>query len=75
MPHLVENERTKLVANAIDRASTGCFVAGVFVPLSILMLGQSKSEGGTFIVALVCWALAGVVLHIEARRVLRALQE
>ncbi len=26
---LVHNERTKLTANALDRASTACFVAGV----------------------------------------------
>ena len=29
---LIHNERTKLLANALDRASTGCLVAGLVGP-------------------------------------------
>jgi hypothetical protein len=31
---LVANERTKLLANALDRASTSCFTVGIATPLA-----------------------------------------
>lgn len=29
---LIDNERTKLLANALDRASTACFTVGILTP-------------------------------------------
>ena len=34
---LIHNERTKLPANALDRASTASLVVGVFGPLATVM--------------------------------------
>lgn len=32
--HLVHNEKAKLFANALDRASTACYAAGVIAPIT-----------------------------------------
>jgi hypothetical protein len=56
MAHLVHNERARLVANALDRASTGCFAAGIFVPAAAAILGQPIAiEPDVFFVALIFW--------------------
>ena len=76
MAHLVHNERAKLVANALDRASTGCFATGILVPTAGVMLGQPLSMPfEVFFKALPCWLFATIVLHIEARRVIETLRE
>jgi hypothetical protein len=76
MPNLVHNERAKLIANALDRASTACLATGVIVPAGAAMLGLNSSvDVGTLMVAVVCWLVAAAVLHFEAQRVLRRLRE
>ena len=70
----IDNERTKLAANALDRASTACLAVGIFAPIAALAqgnahvpwLGASLSFGG--------WLVAAIVLHIGARRVLGGLR-
>jgi|GEM_PF-5603290 len=53
--HIVANERTKYVAQTLDRAATGCLVVGVFAPLSAgLLTGQIVSV----------WLGAAVALHV-----------
>jgi uncharacterized membrane protein len=53
---LVENERTKLLANALDRASTACVTVGLLAPIAAVIYGAS----GT---AVTPWtfALGGVI--------------
>ncbi len=75
MPFLAHNERVKLVANAYDRASTGCFATGVFVPTAALMLGQSPVSWDYSIVAIATWVFVGLILHFEARRIIVAVRE
>ena len=41
---MIENERTKLIANALDRASTACLAVGVLAPLGAVI----QIEGPTF---------------------------
>jgi hypothetical protein len=36
---LVDNERTKLLANALDRASTACFTVGILTPTAGFLYG------------------------------------
>jgi hypothetical protein len=64
MAQLIENERVKFVAAALDRASTGCFVIGVFGPISAIFLGQLPLHA-LQIVGLVAWFLVGSVLHLR----------
>ena len=75
---LVENERTKLLANALDRASTACLTVGVLGPsvAALYRLGGTTGESHGILVAVgsVLWIVAAVVLHRMAHRVLGRLK-
>lgn len=75
MPYLVQNERAKLIANAFDRASTGCFGTGIFVPTAAQMLGQTSVPFDHLLVAIGAWVFLGAILHFEARRLIGTLRE
>jgi hypothetical protein len=69
---LIHNERTKLTAGALDRASTAFFAVGV--------LGQAFSlvpskEGLVSLISILVWFFAAICLHIVSRHVLGSLQE
>ena len=71
MMSLIHNERTKLLANAFDRASTACIAVGA--------LGQALSlpPAGTMWIGLVSaagWFLTAVALHLVARHALGRLK-
>lgn len=73
----IENERTKLLANALDRASTACLAVGVFGPAAAILydVGAAAHAHGIFLaVGGFVWLLAAVTLHLLARRVLGGLQ-
>lgn len=76
MSDLIHNERTKLLANALDRASTACLSVGVLAPIAaaIYTVAGTVPATLTFVIGAVCWILAAMVLHISARYVLRRLQ-
>ena len=78
MSQLVQNERTKLVANSLDRASTACFTVGILTPTAAYLydLGGFRSTANVvfLVVALVTWLMAVIALHYLARRALRSLQ-
>lgn len=67
---LIHNERTKLTANALDRASTACFAVGALgqafnvIPVASAWLGFAS---------VLVWTLAAYGLHLAARRVLGGL--
>lgn len=75
MAYVAHNERVKLVANAYDRASTGCFATGVFVPTAALMLGQASVSWDYSLVGIAAWVFLGLILHFEARRIIAAVRE
>ena len=68
---LVHNERTKLLANALDRASTACLAVGVLgqaldlSPTSQLLANLLSPAG---------WICAAIGLHLLARRILGRLR-
>lgn len=76
MADLVEIERTKLLANAIDRASTASFTVGVLAPTAAALYGA----GGFFTppplaaAIAVGWIFAAVTLHWIARAILGGLR-
>lgn len=74
--NLADVELTKLLANALDRASTSCFTVGIATPIAAMIYGIG-SIGFRFSVAvllyLVGWLTISVFLHSMARRVLRKL--
>lgn len=70
---LVHNERTKLFANALDRASTACFTVGVLSPIVAALYGiggPGTASAVTIVLSSAFWLLAAVVLHLRANRVL-----
>ena len=72
---LIHNEQTKLLANALDRASTACLTVGVLAPIAAALYAAS----GVFTMSVIViagplvWIFAAVVLHMSARRILRRL--
>jgi hypothetical protein len=75
MANLVHNERAKLVANALDRASTACFTTGVLAPTVAVMLGQSTVALDYLCAAVGFWSVPGLIFHVEARRAITTLKE
>ncbi|MDR6954139.1 hypothetical protein J2X65_003507 [Ancylobacter sp. 3268] len=71
----VHNERTKLTANALDRASTACLTVGVLGPGAAALYGVGGASAGGWIVAgALLWLSAAAVLHSMARRTLGSLR-
>ena len=73
---LVENERTKLLAGALDRASTACVTVGVLAPVAAVLYGASGTTIGLWAFALggVIWLSAALALQWVARMVLGGLK-
>jgi hypothetical protein len=72
---LIHNERTKLLANALDRASTACLTVGVFAPIAAALYSVNNYVSvGIFLIGAVVWIFSALVLHISARHILRKLQ-
>jgi Na+/melibiose symporter-like transporter len=73
-----EKERTKLLANALDRASTASLAIGVFTPIASTMYGTSTNPYRTssldVYAAALSWLLLAVILHLFAHAVLRRLR-
>jgi len=73
----IGNEPIKLLANALDRASTPCFTVGIATPLA----GYIYNVGGLrasltalqLSIGLFTWIGAALALHFGARRALKGL--
>lgn len=67
---LIHNERTKLTAAALDRASTACFTVGAFGPLAAFLYGVGGTVGVTrgivLLLGAAAWMTGGALLHIVA---------
>jgi hypothetical protein len=70
----IDNERTKLGANALDRASTACLAVGILAPLAALLQGQARPPVAGVSVSPAGWLIAAIVLHFGARRILGGLR-
>ncbi|MGV8939175.1 MAG: hypothetical protein ACOH2J_18815 [Allorhizobium sp.] len=73
---LVRNERTKLLANALDRTSTACIAVGLIGPAVGIANHSATAPAQSFtaVIGTVIWLFTAVVLHLFARRVLGELQ-
>jgi hypothetical protein len=76
---LAEIERIKLVAAALDRASTACFTVGIATPLAGFI--YNFADFGTAIawwrlsLGICAWLAGAFTLHYQARRILGELDE
>ena len=75
---LVRNERTKLLANALNTACTLCFTVGVATPVAGYVYNvsgfRSAVDFGTVGVGALGWLAAAAGLHMAARAVLGGLK-
>jgi hypothetical protein len=73
---LIHNERTKLLANALDRASTACVTVGVLAPVAAALYAPSGSVVPirALLLGAVAWIFAAAVLHMAARYILSRLK-
>ena len=74
---LIHNERTKLLANALDRASTALLVAGIVTPAAgyfYRLTGATTLASGLLVTSFYVWFFCGVGLHLGGRRVLGRLR-
>ena len=77
MSELIENEQTKLVANALDRASSACFTVGIATPIAgmVYNIGNFGALSPLRLVTpILGWILLALLLHYLARRRLRRLR-
>lgn len=74
MSDLIDNERTKLLANALDRASTAVFTIGIFSPLVSYyfdLQGVREAMGALGLIAFAFLSfISAAGLHYLARSVL-----
>jgi hypothetical protein len=77
-------ERIKLLANALDRASTACFTVGIATPLAGYIYNIAGFRDGfdgdagldrLFVAGLGGWLAVALMLHLLARYVLRGLDQ
>ena len=73
---LIENERTKLLANAFDRLSTACLTVGLLAPIAAVIYGATGTAMQYWAFVLICaiWFSAAIALHLIARIVLGGLK-
>lgn len=71
---LVDNERTKLLASALDRASTACLTVGVLAPIAAAFYTSAGPPIGPLLIGVFAWMSAAGILHWAARWVLRTLR-
>jgi hypothetical protein len=75
MNDLIENERTKFTAAAVDRISTACIAIGFIAPLTAATVGiPGYAVGWALIGFSVAWLLIGGALHLLGRAMLRRLK-
>jgi len=73
---MAEVEQTKLLANALDRASTACFTVGIATPLAGYIYNLTVFNAvpvSRMIVSIIGWLTGAILLHYQARRALRRL--
>jgi hypothetical protein len=75
---LIHNERTKLLATALNAAAGTSFTVGVLAPIAAAFYNVSATSGvalPTIMIGVIVWFFAAGALHLAARYVLRGLKE
>ena len=73
---LIDNERTKLLANAFDRLSTACLTVGLLAPTAALVYGVNGIAMQAWVYALssAAWFVSAGILHLVAQVILGRLK-
>lgn len=70
---LVENERTKLLATALNNLGVATIITGVVAPVATALYGTAHPAYWWFTIAVV-WIIVGLALHVLAQMVLGKLK-
>ena len=65
MSELIDNEQTKLLANALDRASTACFTVGIATPIAG-MVYNIGSFGASLSMIRISFGLGMLAFRVDA---------
>jgi hypothetical protein len=75
---LIHNERTKLLATALNAAAGSSFAVGVLATIAAAFYNVSGTSGvalWTIIIGVVIWFFTAAALHLAARHILGGLKE
>jgi hypothetical protein len=72
---LIHNERTKMLANALDRASTSFLTVGIATPVAGRLYGLASLSGWYYLTAMCLFAAISMFLHLLARRIMGGLKD
>jgi ACR3 family arsenite efflux pump ArsB len=66
---VIDNERTKLTANAFNTIATSCVTVGVVAPLAAVFynFGPNAVPVRTVVLGVVIWLVIAIVAHYNAR--------
>lgn len=71
---LIENERTKLTATALNNVGVATFVTALVAPAVSFLYGAASGPHGWWALIGLGWCAAGIILHFLARGILGRLQ-
>ena len=73
---LIENERTKLLAIALNNVGVATIITGVIAPAAAVLYGNGAILSGIRALAIgAVWLLAGIGLHLLAQVALGRLKQ
>lgn len=73
---LVQNERTKLLATALNNVAVATVVTALIAPAATFLYGAgAPGRGGWWIAIGLAWLAGGIILHLAAQWVLGRLTE
>ncbi|TPG41937.1 hypothetical protein EAH89_28230 [Roseomonas nepalensis] len=75
MNKAARNERTKLLANALDRASTACVTVGVLAPMAAVLYTGSQPSPWLLGLGVLAWLVVARALHGMAAATLARIEE
>jgi len=68
---LIQNERTKLLASALNTAATSSFAIGVIAPMAAVFYNVNQPPPIlALLLGIVLWFTAAIGLHLAARYIL-----
>lgn len=72
---LVQNERIKLTATALNNIAVATVVTALIAPTASFLYGTANPTAGRWSIAIgLAWLVGGGTLHLAARWTLRSLQ-
>ncbi|MEX0409290.1 hypothetical protein ABGN05_26975 [Aquibium sp. LZ166] len=75
MESKVHEAKIKLTSDTVNRLAISCVVVGVITPVAGALLGIASVPVSVFAFATGSFFIAGVLLHLWARRILDRLSE